>query len=205
MHNAFCVFDHLLAPQLEEVIWIRIEFKTIFAIVSIAIQFVQWWWLVALLQIQKIQNKIYLYTFVTYVPYHTLTKYVAIIGAGIVAREKICWSNTVALLKAFFSWISCSDTSSTVLSSCVTLTANRSMRACNELDRSDRWPASRVNSPNRSSECLDSDDSCRMMLASVVFVTVSSSVGSWISSREYADRATNTGSIIRFGNGILMC
>lgn len=41
------------------------------------------------------------------------------------------------------------------------------------------------------------------MLASVVFVTVSSSVGSWMSSREYADRATNTGSMIRFGNGIV--
>lgn len=34
MHSALCVFQHLLPPEIEEVIWIRVEFHSVFPILS---------------------------------------------------------------------------------------------------------------------------------------------------------------------------
>lgn len=43
------VLQHLLPPQLEEVIRVRVELQAILSIVPVAVQLVQWRWLVALL------------------------------------------------------------------------------------------------------------------------------------------------------------
>jgi len=69
--------------------------------------------------------------------------------------------------------------SSTVESSCVTLMASRSILAwrLELLDAIDS--ASQNRFPKISSAWRDSDDSCRMMLAKVPFVTPSSSSGTW--------------------------
>lgn len=40
MQEAFVIFQHLLSPQFEEVIWISVEFKAIFAVISIAVQLI---------------------------------------------------------------------------------------------------------------------------------------------------------------------
>lgn len=91
MHNAFRVFEHLLAPQLEEVVGVRVEFKTILAIVSIAVEFVQRWRFIALLQQPRnVDVKWSSCGIVANKKKMPLTKYVSSIGAGIVARENIC-------------------------------------------------------------------------------------------------------------------
>lgn len=89
VHDAFGIFQHLLSPQLKEVIGIRVEFQTIFAIVSITIQFIQWRWFITSLHNGKKQNSNYYYLF-QIAKQNRLTLYVSNIGAGIVARENIC-------------------------------------------------------------------------------------------------------------------
>jgi hypothetical protein len=46
-HHPFGVVEHLLTPQFEEVVGVGVEFQTVFAVVPVTVQFVEWGWLVA--------------------------------------------------------------------------------------------------------------------------------------------------------------
>lgn len=93
--------------------------------------------------------------------------------------------------------------SSTLLSSCVTLTASLSILAWRELARSLRVTASLASSPKRSSACLERLESCRIVLARVPFVAASNSEGSGNASG-MVPRATCTGSTSLLGSGIFL-
>lgn len=49
MHHAFSILQHFLPPEVEEVIRICVELQTIFTIITVWIQFAQWWRFVTLL------------------------------------------------------------------------------------------------------------------------------------------------------------
>lgn len=122
-------------------------------------------------------------------------------AVGIVSFETTCWSNWMLLRKAFRRWISRRETSSTVLSSCVTLTAKLSTLACT-LEVLAWTPSARfISSPNISSACLLRLDSCLIIFDSVPLFTPSRS---FVSSRCSGSVSLDTwmGEITRFGNGI---
>lgn len=97
--------------------------------------------------------------------------------------------------------------SSIVESNCVTFTASRSILPCRELERAAMAVDSRKRLLKRSSACFDREESCRIILVSVPFVTHSSSFGTSTASTPWSSRGrvlrqTCTGSMTLWRNGI---